>query len=131
MKRFLIQAILLLLVFTSAKASEDEIMQAMRDEIKRSVENLEMDKLENPYFIEYKYTIKGIHNISGEYGSVTTSSFNRSATLDVKVRVGNYKFDNTNFSGSGGFISARCASFRLRSGSRCTLLTVYLLCKFL
>lgn len=104
MKRIIFQAICLLLFFTTLRASDNEIMQAMRDEIARSAEKLEMDKLERPYFIEYKYTVKHSRHISAEFGSVTSSTSRKSGTLDVGVRVGDYKFDNTKFSGSGGFI---------------------------
>lgn len=74
-----------------------DILEAMKDEIERSLDSLQIDGLEEPYFIEYKYTELDAHSIRGQLGSIEASNNNKSAYLSVNVRVGDYKFDNSNF----------------------------------
>jgi len=77
--------------------TDDDILQAMRDEISRSMQQLSIESLDKPYYIEYKLTIRRSHIVKAFYGSLTESRDMPSATLTVGVRVGDYKFDNTNF----------------------------------
>jgi len=94
--------IILFFVVTSSlsfgfdKPNED-IIKAMKDEINRSLESLSIEGLQSPYFIEYKYTELDVYSIRGQLGSVEASNNNKTAFLSVNVRVGDYKFDNTNF----------------------------------
>jgi hypothetical protein len=84
------------LSFGFDKPNED-IIKAMKDEINRSLENLSIEGLQSPYFIEYKYTELDAHSMRGQLGSVEASNNNKTAFLSVNVRVGDYKFDNSNF----------------------------------
>ena len=77
--------------------SDKEIMQAMRDELQRSMDNLSIESLEKPYYIEYKLHIREINNIRAVLGAVQESNYMELANLDVTVRVVDYEFDNTNF----------------------------------
>lgn len=78
-------------------AGDENILRAMRDEIARSMKNLYVEKLEKPYYIEYKLTIDRMHYVKGTLGTITETDVYPSARLTVGVRVGDYKFDNTNF----------------------------------
>ena len=75
----------------------NNILKAMRDEMKRSMEDLSLESLQKPYFIEYTINVVEPKNISASLGAITTSTDSKAAFLNVSVRVGNYKFDNTNY----------------------------------
>jgi len=77
--------------------TDDDILQAMRDEISRSLGQLKIESLDKPYYIEYKLIIRRSHIVKALYGSLTESRDIPSAQLNVGVRVGDYKFDNSNF----------------------------------
>ncbi|RPI66812.1 MAG: hypothetical protein EHM43_10730 [Ignavibacteriae bacterium] len=73
------------------------VMDAMHDELVRSMMELKLDGLATPYHIEYTLTKRSrvaAHAILGIVDDIDTG---RTATLTVKVRVGTPKFDNTNF----------------------------------
>ncbi len=92
--------ILLLLTTVVSKAfsiSHIEILQALRDELKRSMDSLYIETLPKPYFIEYSLKITNVQRANSFLGSIVDSLQKKSVTLNVKVRVGDYKLDNTNF----------------------------------
>lgn len=96
----IIYTILLLTVYNIAFSFEEpnqDIMQAMKNEMQRSISELSIDKLEKPYFIEYKFVEYDAKSMRSSLGSIEASSDSRSANISVGVRVGNYQFDNTNF----------------------------------
>lgn len=102
MKTYKIFALSVLFFFlVSAKEifgiSHNEILQALRDEIKRSMDSLYIETLPKPYFIEYSLKVSNTYRASAFLGYLTDSSQNKRVTLTVKVRVGDYKLDNTNF----------------------------------
>lgn len=90
---------LLTLISTSPLLSrqDNELLQAMRDEINRSMSELSIESLQKPYYIEYKLTLRDVNVVKSVYGSLVNSSSIKVAQLSVGVRVGDYKFDNTNF----------------------------------
>ncbi len=75
----------------------NNIINAMRDEMKRSMEDLSLESLQKPYYIEYTISVKEPKNIQANLGAVTVSADSKAAYLNVAVRVGDYKFDNTNY----------------------------------
>src|SRR6185503_9233538 len=85
-----------------AQQTDDVIARAMRDELTRSMKELRLGNLERPYFIAYRINEVRTLGASASSGSLLGSSEDRSRYLDVEVRVGDYAFDNTNFSGGGG-----------------------------
>lgn len=87
----------------SLSAKPEDILQAMRDEINRSISELKLESLERPYFIEYTITVSDNFNVSAVLGNLTSKSNSRYAVLDVTVRVGNYQQDNSNFMDIGKF----------------------------
>ncbi len=98
MTRFITLLAIFGILFQALHAQTDnDLLKAMRDEIDRSIENLQIESLEKPYYIEYKLTLRHNYIIKAFYGSLTESSDSRMAQLTVSVRVGDYKFDNTNF----------------------------------
>lgn len=77
--------------------AKDEIMQAMRDEINRSMKQLKIENLQKPYFIEYKLEYSKNVNVQAVLGHTTDLKALPVARLTVNVKVGNYEFDNSNY----------------------------------
>jgi predicted Zn-dependent protease len=77
----------------------DQIIRAMHDEMDRA-RKLAVPNLETPYFIEYLLDDSDGFNVSATLGGLTTRRREKFRSLDVRVRVGDYKFDNTNYSAS-------------------------------
>lgn len=98
--KFIITILLVVLLNISTysfdKPNED-IMFAMKNELQRSMEELKINDLESPYFIEYKFVEYNASSIRGSLGSIEASNNSKSAYISVGVRVGDYSFDNTNF----------------------------------
>jgi predicted Zn-dependent protease len=86
-----------LLVSKPARAQDDVVLRAMRDELARSMQQLQLEKLEKPYFIAYRVQEKNSTDVTASFGAVLASDSARSRFLTVEVRVGSPKLDNTNF----------------------------------
>jgi TldD protein len=78
----------------------DPIFQAMRDEIDRA-RKLSLANLEAPYFVEYVIDEEESFAVSANLGGLLSRRKERFRSPDVHVRVGDYKFDNGNYVGSG------------------------------
>lgn len=77
--------------------SEDFIIKAMKDEIDRTMKSLTVESLQKPYFVEYTIKFNGDYDIKSTLGVLSDSNENHNITLTVGIRVGSYKFDNSNF----------------------------------
>jgi hypothetical protein len=73
----------------------------MHDEVDRSVK-LNLPNLEEPYFVEYLLDESDSFTVSASLGGLLARSRDHFRVPEVQVRVGDYKFDNTNFAGGGG-----------------------------
>lgn len=92
---------ILILFFASiiglhAKPHED-LMRAMRDEAKRALSELQVESLQKPYYVEYMLTMRNSESAKASLGGIINTRKGMSAVLTVGIRVGNPKFDNTNF----------------------------------
>jgi len=83
----------------------DPVLSAMHDEIERS-RKLTVSNLEGPYFIQYLLDDEEAFTVSANLGGLTSERHERFREPEISVRVGSYKFDNTNFAG-GGFGAGR------------------------
>jgi hypothetical protein len=98
MKRSIIVIFLLYVFFGIANGQDrDEILKAMRDEIGRTMNELNISSLQKPYYLEYKLVIRYPFTVSSSLGCLVDKTDQKSANVSVNLRVGNYKFDNTNF----------------------------------
>src|SRR5450631_320691 len=79
----------------------DPMIQAMRDEIDRA-RKLSLANLEPPYFIEYVVDEEESFAVSANLGGLLSRRKEHFRSPDVHVRVGDYKFDNGNYSGGSG-----------------------------
>jgi hypothetical protein len=78
----------------------DPVLRAMHDEIERS-RKLTVSNLEAPYFIQYLLDEAQIFEVSASLGGLISVHQDRLRQPEVGVRVGDYKFDNSNFVGMG------------------------------
>lgn len=96
-------------------AADDPVLRAMRDELARS-RTLEVAGLGRPYFIEYSLEDARSFSASATEGGLVSTRHERFRAPEVRVRVGGYKFDNTNYAGF---------AFRPRYGDRFPLDDLY------
>lgn len=73
------------------------VRQAMRDELARSAEALQMDRLEKPYFLAYRIDDVVSTQAVANFGALADKSSTRNRYLSIEVRVGSPDLDNTNF----------------------------------
>jgi hypothetical protein len=78
-------------------ATDDVVLQALQDELQRSMQKLQLANLEKPYFIAYTVQDGTTETASASLGSLLNKSESHARFLTVEVRVGDYSFDNTNF----------------------------------
>ena len=94
-RRCLVVALLLCLAVPAVQAAEPSpVLQAMRQELERSMKAM-ADEPEPPYFLSYEIT--EIHRVSvaGSFGCLTGSNEGTMRQLDIDLRVGDYQLDNT------------------------------------
>ena len=79
------------------QAQESILVKAMRDELGRTMEKLQLEGLEKPYYVAY--WIQEFQNlrVSASLGGVLNRGGGTNRQLSIQVRVGEPAFDNTNF----------------------------------
>ena len=95
--RFAKTFLLMIASIAFLSAQGDAVMNAMRDEMARSMKQLTVENLEKAYFISYRVVDSDTAFVSASFGAVNGSGTNRSRRLIVEVRVGDYKLDNSHF----------------------------------
>lgn len=88
-------------VLYAQTAPPDPMFRAMHDEMERA-RKLTLNNLEAPYFVQYLIDESDNFAVSASLGGVVSRRRSRYREPEVKVRVGDYKFDNSNFAGGGG-----------------------------
>jgi hypothetical protein len=82
-------------------SDSDVLLRAMRDELNRSAK-VTVSGLAAPYFIQYLVDEEDNFTVSASLGGVVSRQRQQFREPEIDVRVGDYKFDNTNFGGFGG-----------------------------
>jgi hypothetical protein len=98
-------AVTAMLVYAGVPVTHADIqLRAMSDELARS-KTLELNNLDKPYFIQYAISDTEQLMISASLGGITSSTRGKFRPSQLQVRVGDYKFDNTNsiYSRTGRF----------------------------
>jgi predicted Zn-dependent protease len=90
----------LLLMLGAQTSATDPVFQAMRDEAARA-RKLALANLEAPYFVEYLIDEEENFSVAANLGGLLSRRKDRFRSPDSHVRVGDYKFDNSNYVGSG------------------------------
>ncbi len=102
MKRVLLAfAILGAAILSGQAPPTDPVLKAMHDELDRS-KNLTLSNLEKPYFVGYGMDEAETFTVSATLGGILMRRHERLREPEVEVRVGDYKFDNTNYAGRFG-----------------------------
>jgi hypothetical protein len=107
MRSKLLAAAFLLLIATLAFGQDDVAMRAMKDELARSVAQLQLQKMDKPYFLAYRMDEINQSTISAMLGSLTAEEPLRRRLIGVEVRVGDYNLDNSNYASIRNLSSGR------------------------
>jgi hypothetical protein len=97
---------------TPASQDNDQLLRAMKDELKRS-DALTHLGLEAPYFIEYRTEDTIAHGIGASLGALLDTTESSFRVPTVRMRVGSYAFDNTNHIFSQAYAGSRYDADRL------------------
>jgi hypothetical protein len=89
---------------------KDVVFDAMQAELKRSL-TLTLGQLEHPYYLNYAIDDEHVWSATATLGGLVSSNASSFRAPSVRVRVGDYKFDNTNWTGAG----ARGPGYDLRN----------------
>ncbi|MBI1269781.1 hypothetical protein GC174_05060 [bacterium] len=76
---------------------EDETMAAMDDELSRTMKELRLPGHSRPYFCQFNIYENDDFSVEATLGAVTSRTSARQRTFDPIIRVGSYRFDNSNF----------------------------------
>lgn len=82
-------------IFNYTSYSKNEILiKSLKNELNRTLTSLKSET-NPPYFISYYVTDIEKVVVSASFGSITSSNSTKNRLLDIDLRVGDYKFDNT------------------------------------
>jgi TldD protein len=96
-----IAAFALVLTSLSVQAAQsDAVMDALQAELKRSMA-LTLNQLDKPYYINFSVDDQHAWSASATMGGLISSNTSNFRVPNVHIRVGDYKFDNTNWTGAG------------------------------
>lgn len=87
----------------SLAADEHPLLAIMQSELDLSLEKLVGPDGTRPYFMQYTVTDEQGVYVSATLGSVINNTVDHSRVLDVDVRCGDYKLDNTHQIRGGGY----------------------------
>jgi len=91
----------LLLCLSAFSAQSDPVFDAMHAELKRST-TLRLNELDKPYFVSYSVDDNHVWSANATLGALISSNASTFRVPQVRIRVGDYSFDNSNFSGGFG-----------------------------
>ena len=86
-----------------AAERSDVLLRAMRDELVRSADTLQLEDLERPYFIEYAVVDRESTVIEATFGASVQNEQTHTRSLRVDVRVGSHELDSSEFVGGRSF----------------------------
>lgn len=92
----LILPLLALIATAAALAQESVLTRAMRDELQRSMSELQLRDMSKPYFVSYQVRETKSARATASLGAPVRRSEGAGRLLSVEVRVGDASFDNTN-----------------------------------
>jgi TldD protein len=80
-------------------AQADPVMDAMQAELQRSM-TLTLNQLDKPYYLSYTVDDEHAWSAAATLGGLISSSANDFRVPRLRMRVGDYKFDNSNWTGA-------------------------------
>lgn len=82
-------------VMAEVPKSEDIVLQALGDELSRSMSGLKLADHNPPYFASYTLKDTQSIRIAASYGAIDTNEQYHSRDIDTDLRAGDYKLDNS------------------------------------
>jgi TldD protein len=73
------------------------LMQALSDEMTRSMSSLRIENQDKPYYLSYRVWDGWTSDIQAEFGGIVSSTKNHRRDIFVDLRVGSPELDNSNF----------------------------------
>lgn len=86
----------------AANDTDDVLVRALKDEMQRSLDELQIDEEPKPYFIAYTVNEGTVDIVQSILGATAASNQQSNRSLNVALRVGSRELDNTNFVGGTG-----------------------------
>ena len=94
---------LVVMSITTMYAQEDPVvLKAMKDELKRNMEELKLEGFERPFFISYTINDAREVAVNASLGAIMRSSEFPGRTKNVRVMVGDYAFNDESLDLNGG-----------------------------
>lgn len=94
MRKYLLPVIFFFVYSGLVSAQDNILLNAADKEMQRTMKELSAQALP-PYFVSYSITEVQSAVITASFGSIEKCDMDKSRILDIDLRVGNYKFDNT------------------------------------
>ena len=80
---------------------QDPVLRAMSLELQRSKEQLRLENMQRPYYIEYSIVDRQSYGVDAAFGAVRSESRRRMRFINASVRIGNYRQDSFFAEGQG------------------------------
>lgn len=96
------RSVILVAAFTGVAltaAQSDPVFDAMQAELKRSM-TLTLNQLDKPYYLSYTVDDEHAWSAAATLGGVISSNVSNYRVPRLRMRVGDYNFDNTNWTGA-------------------------------
>jgi predicted Zn-dependent protease len=90
---------------TRAEAENDPILKAMLVELERNQQRLELKDAAKPYFLEFRIDDVIDYNARAAWGALSSERQTHSRMARARVRVGDYKFDNSHVKTDNQFLA--------------------------
>lgn len=81
---------------------KEPAVQAMKDELARTMAKLELPGAPKPYFVSYDYWDQRSYFVNASFGALESSGETPRRFIDIDVRVGDKTFDNSNLANDFG-----------------------------
>lgn len=94
MRKILLLATVMLASAVTVFSQENSVLKAMKAELQRTMTGMNKEK-NPPYFISYSITETKSVTLSASFGKIESSMNTANRILDIDLRVGNYKIDNS------------------------------------
>jgi predicted Zn-dependent protease len=75
-------------------ATPSPVLSSLKTELHRSLDTLNRQPVP-PYFLSYEVTDDQVVQVAASFGEITSSTRSRSRQLDIDLRVGSYRLDNS------------------------------------
>lgn len=86
---------------SAAEVQRDPVLRAMSEELQRSKEELKLDQMQRPYYLEFSVVDVEQYTAEAEFGGLRVDQHARNRAVRAVVRIGDYKQDSYFRGGEG------------------------------